>query len=413
MPSHNPSAETLSEAPDPIAMVPRSLEPRQVNMFQRPIFSLRVTNKSAAEVEILSTSNLWVTDYPDQLDRGIRATLEAPAVLKPNQESVLRFAPAFVKEGQINSGVFPLRLELHLNEGGSPRRVVQVSNENGLRIGGNAGIQPVEKVGMGITPEQVWIVDRAGGYLEVPVILGDMFPRDVTMRWLDAHPDWFASSDDGIDISAAGSFALKQVRAWTSVGVRFSPSAGVPSNEVQVIGTFVAEVCALSPSPGGPAPCMAAGSRIWAVIAESADIKMEAVTGPGRPVAKLTPFEASAQLNNPFNYRVDIQNYNSPLIPHRTIPEIGVRAVLEGVDVSRYVVLESFVGPDYLAPMERRHVSFRCHFLSGAPTGRYLLQPYTSATVWLAARPWEHPSLQARIDPGATDPGFGVEVEVS
>jgi hypothetical protein len=131
----------------PITIVPRSLEPRQVNADQEPVFSVLVYNRTRASVEILPSTRLWAIDYEGAADRGFSALLESPIAVPARREAVLRFRPTRIDVPRINSGVFPVRLDFSIKTLGSERAWTEVSHENCIRIGGNAGIEPVESIG--------------------------------------------------------------------------------------------------------------------------------------------------------------------------------------------------------------------------------------------------------------------------
>ncbi|MFN9038748.1 MAG: hypothetical protein ACK5YO_20790, partial [Planctomyces sp.] len=68
-------ASPLQSTTNLVRAVPRSIEPQQVNDFQRPVFTLRLENTGDESVEISAESELWVVDYAYNQNRGIRARL--------------------------------------------------------------------------------------------------------------------------------------------------------------------------------------------------------------------------------------------------------------------------------------------------------------------------------------------------
>lgn len=100
------------------------------------------------------------------------------------------------------------------------------------------------------------------------------------------------------------------------------------------------------------------------------------------------------------------------IVPQGWIDRIGVRLLRDGVDMSQHLKFDRFIGPDALGPGETLLTAWRCT-LKGVPPGRYRLQPFTAATVWCEGRHWENRFLQSEIDPGSTDPAYGIDVEVA
>ncbi|MFN5907419.1 MAG: hypothetical protein ACK5A3_15300, partial [Planctomyces sp.] len=107
-------ASPLQSTTNLVRAVPRSIEPQQVNDFQRPVFTLRLENTGDESVEISAESELWVVDYAYNQNRGIRARLESSTLIAPRSQAVLRFLPTDVSVPLINSGRCPVRLMLHV-----------------------------------------------------------------------------------------------------------------------------------------------------------------------------------------------------------------------------------------------------------------------------------------------------------
>lgn len=420
----------------PLVVVPRSLEPRQVNDFQEPVFTVRVSNAGDVDIEVLPRTRLWVVDYENAPERGFAADLEAPVYVPARREAVMRFQPVHIEIPTINEGIFPLRIQFAILLNGSEQSFTTVSSENSVRVGGNAGIEPVESIGMGIQPGQTVIVGRSGGYLQLPVIMKDMFPVNVKLQWTDPQVDWRVFSDDGVDLVASREVILRQARAWTHAGVWIEPGAMVPANVVRIIGTLIAVRCPVD-GRGGLSACKGAGGRVRAVVAESAAIEMGAPTCALPSVSGGEELDIQATLTNPFHYEVDLANHGIPSLqrsgqsavidetgmfscrprPRRqdgiNRDDVGVRAYHEGVEVPDALDFVTMIAPDSLQPQESRSVGWRVRISHSAPRGRYRLQPFTTSTVWLSARFGNWPKLEARIDPGASDPAFGVEIDVT
>lgn len=427
---------TAKQSSPSLVIVQRSLEPRQVNNFQSPVFTVSVRNEGQAIVEVLQSTRLWIVDYESDPSRGMAALLDAPAAILPGREAVIRFLPVRVQIPKINGGVFPLRIKFDVSVNGGRETFTSISYENCVRVGGNSGIAPVESIAMGISPGQTMVIGRAGGYLEVPVIMQDMFPVDVTLKWIWPSVGWRIFTDDGLDFIANPEVKLRQVRAWAPVGVWVEPTASIPANEAQMIGALVAARCPVD-NQGGFGACIGAGGRVFAVVAESAAVQMGVPSAAVIAVSRGAQLDVEATLVNPFHYRVDIANFGraSLLAPRSDIfndeniatnfvvesssraisshDAVGVRVLQSGTEIQDVLRFVAMIAPDYLEAKESRTVGWRIEINGNAPLGRYRLQPFTTATVWLTGRFKAFSKLEARIDPGAADPGFGVEIEVT
>jgi hypothetical protein len=297
----------------PLVVVPRSLEPRQVNDFQEPVFTVRVSNAGDVDIEVLPRTRLWVVDYETSPERGFAAELEAPVYVPARREAVMRFQPVRIEVPTINSGIFPLRIHFAILLNGSEQSFTTVSSENCVRVGG----------------------------------------------------------------------------------------------------------------------------RVRAVVAESAAIEMGAPTCALPSVSGGEELDIQATLTNPFHYEVDLANHGIPSLqrsgqsvvidetgmfscrprPRRqdgiNRDDVGVRAYREGVEVPDVLDFVTMIAPDSLQLQESRSVGWRVRISHSALRGRYRLQPFTTSTVWLSARFGNWPKLETRIDPGASDPAFGVEIDVT
>lgn len=420
----------------PISIVPWSLEPRQVNDLQRPVFSIRVRNDAGSQIDILPSTRLWVTDY-ESPGRGFFAFVEGATAIVARREAVLRFQPTKIEVPNINAGVFPSRVDFSIRIKRKTLKWTAISHENCVRIGGNAGIQPVESIGIVVSPHSTIIVSRSGGYGEASIIMKDMFPVDVKLIWTNPNPEWTVLSDDGVDLLLNPERVLRQVRARTYAGIWLSPSKSTPANVIHTVGTLTAVRCQIDAGVG-LSPCIGAGNRIRAVIAESAEIQMQIVT-PDEPLAVSAEatIDIQAKLLNPFQYEVDLANFGNRAtqiqvvglpsesdccIPHRALSRdpadlrtdaVGVRALKAGSAVENAFSLVAIFSPDYLQPNETVTITWRLRIDPSIKKGRYKIQPYTTATVWFSDRMGVSSKLECRIDPGANDSNLGIDVVVS
>ena len=421
---------------DPIAVIPRSLEPRQVSNYQKPVFTVRVRNVSNEEVQVKASSRLILKTFAEMPDHGFTLSLERDIWIGPGREAVLRYDPPAKGLMGLNSVPHPPRFEFDVCGPGFDTTVKFDDLENTVRYGGHTGTH-VDAVLFAPLFLPFVVVDRQGGFARCAAGHHDNYPVDVELEWRNPAVGWSAFSDDGVDLVAHGKVLLRQVRGNTPSGIQLVPDQSVPANVVQVAGTVVASRCPLQTPSGGLGACVGAGSTLRAIVAESALIELSQPQPISTALADRVPFEVRARLVNPFNYPVDLHNLNRqirrsswPALPTEgpgemfTIEEypaaeprgwidrIGVRLLQGGVDMSQHLTLERFVGPDALGPGEAASTAWHCT-LKKVPTGRYRLQPFTTATVWFAGRHWENRFLQAEIDPGSTDPAYGIEVNVA
>jgi hypothetical protein len=429
---------------DPIVVIPHSLEPQQVNTYQRPVFTVRVKNVTADEIRIDRHSRLVLKTFESMPGHGFTLLLEREAWIGPGREAVLRYEPPAEGLGGLNSVPHPARFEFDVKGPSLETTVVIQGIENTVRFAAHAG-QHIDSVSFGPLFLPLVVVDRQGGFARCVAGHADNFPVDIELKWRDPAVGWSAFSDDGVDLVASGRVVLQQVRYQTSTGIALVPDPSVPANVVQVVGTVIASRCPLQRPSGGIGACIGAGSAVRAIVAESARIELSQPEPIATPLANRVSFEIRATLANPFDYPVDLRNLNSkagrsawPALrtgaPDGTflieddpridsgidsgidakgwIDRIGVRLLRGGIDMSQHVVLERFVGPDALGPGEALLTAWKCR-LNGAPPGRYRLQPFTTGTVWFDGRHWENRFLQAEIDPGLADSGYGIEVQVA
>jgi hypothetical protein len=421
---------------DPIVVIPRSLEPQQVNTYQKPVFTVRVKNVTADEIEIRRGSRLIVRTFESESWPGFSVLLERDTWIGPGREAVLRYEPPQKGVGALNAVPHPARFEFDIRGAGFETTSIVESIENTVRYEGHAG-QHVDSVSFGPLFLPFIVVDRQGGFARCMAGHSDNYPVDIALQWRDPAVGWSVFSDDGVDLVSNGRVLLRQVRWRTSSGITLVPDQSVPANVVQVVGTLIAVRCPLRSPSGGLGACIGAGSAVRAIVAESARIELAQPEPITAPLANRGSFEVRAKLVNPFNYPVDLRNLNRnargsawPALPTRTpdetflideypeiepkgwIDRIGVRLLRDGVDMSAQVTLQRFVGPDALGPGEAMLTAWQCR-LGGVRPGRYRLQPFTTATVWFAGRHWENRYIQAEIDPGSTDPGYGIEVDVA
>lgn len=416
-----------------LSILPRSIEPGAVNNHQRPVFSLRVFNQSEATVEILDGTLLRIASYSQSSTRLLETPIESGTYLEAGQECLLRFRPLEIRAGWMNASSYPVRVIFNTQTQGNDHQFTVLSRENIVRICGQGGIQPVESIGVGIPPGITLICNRQGGYTEFPVIMQDMFPRDIEVEWSDPAIGWGVRLDDGFDLVANRIAVIRQVRAWSVIGIYVFPDTSVPAGVVVNLGTVVARRCPVNSDD--MRFCVGAGSAIRAVVAESAEIEMSQpiVSQACTPVD--LPLTIQATLRNPHAYSVDLTNYNSARLqagdsvelqsscqmeqlgaPDRPAADrfrdVGVRVLRDGVDVSHTVIMESLLGPDYLRPHVSADVGWRIRFRSGTPVGQYFLQPYAGTTVWISSPSGIYLSLKAILDPGINDTNFGVWIEV-
>lgn len=419
----------------PITIIPRSLEPRQVNANQQPVFSLRVRNETRTTVEILPETKFWATDYEEAAGRGFFTFLESSVAIPSRREAVLRFRPTRIDVPGINAGVYPARLNFATRIRGIQQAWNDISPENCIRINGYGGIQPVDGVGFFLPPGPV-IVSRSGGYVEATISMRDMFPIDLTLKWTNPHPDWQALTDDRVDMVRNPETVLRQTRAWTCAGVWIAPSERVPANSIQIAGTLIAVRCPFGAGAGLSA-CVGAGARVFAVIAESAEVRMQMVIPDKKPVVpRGGTIDIQATLENPFEYKVDIANYGMPqtqVVPveqpadpwnsieyrvvarpatDRASDPVGIRALQGGAEVDNAFELDRTFAPDYLRARESLTITWRLRVANSIVPGEYTLQAFTTATVWMWDRLGVHPKLESKIDPCLGDSNAGVVVNV-
>jgi hypothetical protein len=397
----------MNASPDPgndslpcLSIDPYSLEPRQVNDRQRPVFSIRVRNTGSQSVQILPETELWIVDWPTASERGFRARVEEPTLILGNSSAILRFLPAFVSIPTINSGSFPCRILFHVNCAGVDYQFQAVSRENSVRINGYGGIAPIESIGMGIVSGQLLVVPRSGGYHLFTITMQDLFPIDVRVLWKQAETDWRVESDDGICLTTQGQLVLRQTRAWTGVGIWVYPPAGFPADQPALLGTLLAERCPFV--SGGLGACMQIGGGIRAVVAENAEIPLRDLTVSSSRL-DLSPgaeFYIRGVISNPYSYPV---RYHGPS---------GGKAYIGSTDVTRYLQYKSFTFGE-LQPQESASVCWHFKLLSNAPAGEYTVFPYFTSVVYFDGAPWAQiPALEAPINRNAPQSGLSVNVTV-
>ncbi len=385
--------------PAEAVVVPRTLEPQAVNLYQKPVFTLRVENPGEEAIEVLPETSFWFVDYPRDSRRGFRARLELGAIIAAHSQAVLRFLPVSLTSNIINSGSYPLRLTLHVRHQGVDSVQEILSPQNRVRFGGNSGISPVESIGMGIQPGETLILNREGGYKELAVILQDMFPIDVQMTWQEPDPDWLVETDDGISLTSNGETILRQVRAWVVFGFRVVPPPDFPADQIVLIGTLIARRC--PPGGDGLQACGAAGGAVRAVIAESAKIHLHdlMLSGERRFTEAGTDLYIRGTLTNPFSYKV---GYQGPA---------GARTFLNGVDVSRYVQYRSFTFGQ-LEGQQSESVCWKFTILRNAAPGIYTIYPFFGAAVAFSRATGDSKMLMENINSGDLDTMIGVQIEV-
>lgn len=384
-----------------LAIDPHSLEPRQVNDRQRPVFSIRIRNTGSQAVQILPETELWIVDWPTASERGFRAKVEEPTLILGNSSAILRFLPAFVSIPTINSGSFPCRILFHVNCAGVDSQFQAVSRENSVRVDGYGGIAPVESIGMGISSGQQLIVPRSGGYHAFPIMMDDLFPIDVRVLWEQAETQWRVESDDGICLTTQKQILLRQTRAWSRIGVWVYPPPDFPADQPALLGTLIAERCPFA-SGSGPSACLQIGGRIRAVIAESAIIPLRNLTVSASRL-HLSPgadFYIRGVISNPYSYPL---RYHGPS---------GAMAYMGGTDVTRYLDYKSFTFGELL-PQQSAPVCWHFRLYNSAPSGEYTIFPYFNSAVYFSDPPWaQNPVLQAVINGGAPHAGLSVAVTV-
>lgn len=390
-------ASPLQSTTNLVRAVPRSIEPQQVNDFQRPVFTLRLENTGDESVEISAESELWVVDYAYNQDRGFRARLESYTLIAPRSQAVLRFLPTVVSVPLINSGSFPVRLMLHVSSGGTSGIQNLLTTDNRVRVGGNNSKSPINSIGLGVGPSPLLVLSREGGYREFPLILDDMFPVDVKINWQDPDPDWHVQTDDGADLTTVGEATVRQMRAWTEFGIRVVPPSGFPSNQVAQIGTFVAQRCPLSSD--GLGACPGVGARIRAVIAESVEVSLHDLSVSDMPTRSIPGSDIYIQgtVTNPFYYPVSIEG------------PAGVVAFADGLDSSQYFRYRSLTFCK-LEPRQSEQVSWKITIRDDTPRGLYTLQPYLAAAVGFSRETGDSLLMKAEIN--HADPAVNLAVQV-
>jgi hypothetical protein len=385
-----------------IAIVSRSIEPQQVNFFQKPVFTLLLQNTSTEMVTVLPETELWVVDYPSDNDRGFRATVETSIHISGNSVGLLRFLPTSVSNPEINSGSFPLRLTLRIQTGATILSTTVVCTDNTVRVQGSGGLQPIESVGF-FSRRETLIVPRDGAYEDFSVIMDDMFPVDIEIEWQQMEEGWQVVSDDGVNLTATGSMILRQVRTRTTFGIWVYPNPEYPANQLVELGNLIVKRCPLSKPSGGLGTCIGAGGALRAVIPTSSAVilsdlslfpKEELVVNPGGT------FQIYGTLNNPFLHNVYIEG------------PAGANSFLNGTNASsfvRFTRLTSF----RLGAGQTETVCWDFQIEDSAPAGIYTIQPFLRSRVWYNRPIWDRrAAIETAINDSDPQTNLFVQIEV-
>jgi hypothetical protein len=385
-----------------LRLLPRSISPQQVLLKESPTFSVVVENVCSDTVTVLEETELWVANFGGSTG-GFRAKLELPCTLLPRSKAVLRFRPTKLADVGINSDSHPLRIFLRLLCNGQPVDCVVISRENSIRVGGSHTIPPVENIGLGISPDNLIIMSRTGGYQSYPVMMNDLYPIDVEVTWDNGDPTWDVRSDDGVNLTVDRSLVLAQTRAWTQFGLSLTPPSDFPANVVHVVGTLLAKRCPVNPPTGiAPGACLEIGGRVKAVIAESAALELRDLHIPEQ--RKTVPaggdLHIRGTLRNPFVYSL---RFNGPC---------GASAFMGDVDVSRFVEYRDMTMGILKAGAERP-VDWRFQIRKDAPAGRYVIRPWLTSQLYHSSHPWyQRPPITTLINSEPAESCLSVEIDV-
>lgn len=385
-----------------IAIVSRSIEPQQVNVFQKPVFTLLLQNTSKEMVTVLPETELWVVDYPSDNNRGFRTTVETVIHIPGNSVGLLRFLPTSVSIPKINTGSFPLRLTLRSQTGATILSTTFVCTDNSVRVQGSGGLQPIESVGF-FSRRETLIVPREGAYEDFSVVMDDMFPVDIEIEWQQMEEGWQVVSDDGVDLTATGSMILRQVRTRTTFGIWVYPNPEYPANQLVELGTLIVKRCPLSRPSGGLGTCIGSGGALRAIIPTSSAVILSALSLFPKEDLVVNPggtFQIYGTLNNPFLHDVQIEG------------PAGANSFLNGTNASRYI---SFTRHTIfrLGAGQTETVCWDFQIEDSAPAGIYTIQPFLRSRVWYNRPIWDRRApIETAINDSDPQTNLSVQIEV-